>query len=446
MSVQIEEISPCRRKLNIEVPADTVDKEFNEAISAYASQVALPGFRPGKAPKQLVKSRFQKEITNRLRDHLLPKSYHEALQEHQLSVVGILDMDEDIQVKEGEPMSYSVTVDIRPEISLPEYKGVSLKRDLEEVSDAEVQDRIDALLEQRADFEDVDDRPVARGDMAQIDFIGKLDGAALEEAVPEAKGLGEGKDFWLQASDEAFIPELGLGLAGLSIGDTETIPATFDASFVIEQLRGSTVSFEVTVKGIRGRKLPEMDESFFQTFGVKDAEEFKQRIRESLVSEKEREADGKLRQQIEAMLLEKTTFDLPESMVAEASQRQIQRIADNLQRQGQGEEEMMEKKDEIIESANQAAQRQVKLRLILHTIGEQESIKVSDSELDREMTMLAYAYSMRPDELKKRMKENNQLEDLRGDLICRKVVDFIEDNAVIDGVAPQSEAEQEDNS
>jgi len=442
MSVQIEEISPCRRKLDIEVSADTISKEFDEAISMYASQVALPGFRPGKAPKQLVKSRFQKEITGRLRDHLLPKSYHEALQENNLQVVNILEMDEDIQVKEGEPMSYSVTVDIRPDISLTasDYKEISLKKEVEEVADSEVQERIDAMREQQADFEDVEDRPVSRGDMAQIDFIGKMDGTPLEEKVPEAKGLGEGKDFWLQASDEAFIPELGLALAGLSVGDEESVPVTFGEDFVVEELRGEAVTFDVTVKAVRARTLPEMDEKFFEGFGVKDEEEFTERIKESLVTEKERDADGKLRQSIEKLLLEKTSFDLPESMVAEASQQQVQRIAGDLQRQGQDESALMEKKDEILESANQAAEHQVRLRLILQTIAEQEDITVSDSELEREITMLAYAYSMQPDELKKRMKENNQMEGLRGDVICRKVVDYIKEHADIEGEEPQEDA------
>jgi trigger factor len=276
--------------------------------------------------------------------------------------------------------------------------------------------------------------------MAQIDFVGTLDGTPLEEAVPEAKGLGEAKDFWLQASDEAFIPELGLGLAGLSIGDTETIAVTFNDSFVVEELRGKDVSFEVTVKAIRARKLPEMDEAFFEGFGIKDEAEFKERISESLVAEKERAADGKLTQAIEAFLLENTTFDLPESMVAQASQHQIQRIADDLQRQGQGEDAVMEKKDEILKTAEEAAQRQVKLRLILQTIAEAEEIAVSDAELEREITMLAYAYSMKPEELKKRMQENQQIEDLRGDVVCRKVVQFIQDNADIEGLAKKDDA------
>lgn len=443
MTATIEEISSTRRKLNIEVPAETITQEFDEAVAMYASQVSIPGFRPGKAPKQMVKSRFGKEITGRMRDHLLPKSYHEALQEHDLTVVGILEMDEDIEVVEGEALAYSVTVDIRPDISLPTYKGMALKREVEEIADSELEDRINALREQRADFEDVEDAPVARGDMAQIDFTGSLDGSPLEEAVPEAKGLGEGKDFWLQASDEAFIPELGLGLAGLKIGETETIDVSFNDTFVVEELRGKDVSFEVNVKAIRARKLPELDEAFYEGFGVKDEAEFHERISESLVQEKERAADGKLTQDIEAFLLENTTFDLPESMVAQASQHQIQRIADDLQRQGTAEDQLMEQKDEIISSANEAAERQVKLRLILQTIAEGEDITVSDQDLEREITMLAYAYSMQPDELKKRMTENQQLEDLRGDIVCRRVVEFIQDNAEIEGAATQEEPQED---
>ena len=445
MTAELEEISACRRKLTIEVPVEDINSEMDDAVNMYSQNVSIPGFRPGKAPKQLVKSRFKKEILGRLRDHLLPKSYHEALQEHHLTVINIIEMDEDIQVVEGEPLSYSVTMDVRPEISLPDYKGIELSRDREELGESEVDERIQSLLEQRADFEDVEDRPVSRGDMAQIDFTGSLDGEPLEEAVPEAKGLGEGKDFWLQASDEAFIPELGLGLAGLSIGDKETITTTFPDSFVVEQLRGKEVSFDVEVKGVRARKLPELNEEFFTGLGVKDEKEFREQITSSLESEKDRAADGKLRESIETYLMDKTTFELPESMVAEVTQQQIQQIANEMQKSGIDEDKLMEQKDELLETAKNKAERQVQLRLILQSIAEKEEIQVSDSEFKREMSMMAYAYSMQPDELERRLKENNQLDDLRGDIICRKVIQLIQDEAVIDGKSKADERKSEDS-
>lgn len=440
MNVELEEISTCRRKLTIEVPADVIDSEMSDAVAMYAQNVAIPGFRPGKAPKQMVKSRFKKEILGRLRDHLLPKSYHEALQAHQLQVLNIVEMDEDIHVVEGEPLRYAVTLDVVPEIALPVYKGMQLQREAAAVTESEINERIEALREQRADFEEVSDRPVARGDMAQIDFTSTLDAQPLEEAVPEAKGLGEGKDFWLQASDEAFIPELGLGLAGLSIGDKESIKTTFPESFVVESLRGKEVAFEVTVKAIRARKLPELDEAFFKDLGVEDEKEFRKQITDSVEAEKDRAAEGKLRESIENFLISSTSFDLPESLVSQVTQQQIQQIANNLQRSGLTEEQLMAQKDQLLADAKSRAERQVQLRLILQKIAQVEEMKVSDSEFKREMTMMAYAYSMKPEELERRLKENNQLEDLRGDIVCRKVIQMILDEAVIDGESKKEDA------
>lgn len=433
MNVEIEELSPCRRKLNIEVPAETISSEYDDALKVYSRQVSLPGFRPGKAPKQLVKSRYHKEIIGRLRDHLLPKSYHEALQEKALNVLNIIDMDEDIQVKEGEPLAYSVTVDVQPEVSLPEYKTLSLEKSTEDVTDAEVDERIESLREQRADYEEVEDRPVARGDMAQIDFTGTLDGRPLEEAEPEAKGLGEAMDFWLQASDEAFIPELGLGLPGMAIGDERDIDVTFQDDFVVENLRGQAVKYHVKVKAVRARKLPELNKEFFDALGVESEDAFRGQIVDSLKAEKDRDAEGKLRRDIETFLLDNTRFDLPESMVEEASRQHVRRIADDLQRGGQDENQVLEKKDEIMETAKSAAERQVKLRLILYKVAAEEGLQVTDNEVNREISMLAYAYSMERDELEKRLRQQNQLDDLRGDILCRKAMQTIQDAADISG-------------
>jgi len=440
MTTELEEISACRRKLSIEVPAEDISSEMDDAVNVYAQSVSIPGFRPGKAPKQMVKARFKKEILGKLRDHLLPKSYHEALQEHKLNVINIIEMDEEIHVVEGEPLAYSVTVDVLPEISVPEYKGLKLSKETESVDDAEIEARIDGLREQRADFEDVTDRPVARGDMAQIDFTSTLDGTPLEEAEPEAKGLGEAKDFWMQASDEAFIPELGLALAGLSAGDKESIKVTFPDSFVVENLKGKEVVFDVEVKAIRSRILPELNEEFFTSMGVKDEKEFRKQVAESVAAEKDRASEGKLRKAIEDILLEGTSFELPESMVSAATQQQIQQMANQMQRSGMSEDQMLEQKEDLLENAKASAERQVKLRLILQDIAATEDIQVSDSEFKREISMMAYSYSMQPDELERRLKENNQMDDLRGDIVCRKVLQLIQDEAEIDGDVKSEDA------
>lgn len=431
MNVQIEEISACRRKLMIEVPAEEVSTEYNEALNAWKKHANIPGFRPGKAPVHLVKAKHNKDILERLRDHLLPSSYREALQEQKLEVVRILDMDEDIQVKLDAPFAYSVTVDIKPEIALPSYKGIALKREAVDVDTALVDERVESLREQRASYDEVTDRAVAKGDMVQIDFVSTLDGAPLAEAAPDAIGLDKAEDFWLQADDSAFIPELGEGLAGLAVGEERDVSITFDDKFASEPLRNKEVVFHVTVKGIRGKVLPELDEAFLKPFQVADAAEFRAKIKDSLLAEKQQEQEGALRREIEKFLLANTQFELPESDVDEAANRQVRRIINDMSRQGIPEEKMMEQKDEIVDAARQTAQTSVKLRYILLKIAGEEGLSVSDNELKREMAMMAYAYGMKPQDLEKELSEESAREEFRGDILMRKTMQVLFDAAEI---------------
>jgi len=431
MNIQTEELSSTRRKLNIEIPSEEVAKEYNEALDAWKKHANIPGFRPGKAPVHLVKAKHHKDIVERLRDHLLPKSYREALQESKIEVVRIIDMDEDIKVKLDEPFAYSITVDVKPEIALPEYKGITLKRQAVEISSDDVDSRIEDLREQRAGFDEVTDRPVARGDMVQIDFNTTLDGAPLAEAAPDAVGLDKAEDFWLQADENAFIPELGEGLAGLAIGEKRDVNITFDDKFASEPLRNKEVVFHVKIKAIRGRVLPELDEEFLKPFQVADVTQFRQKIKDSLQAEKQQEQEGALRREIEKFLLENTSFDLPESDVDEAANRQVRRIINDMSRQGIADDKMMEQKDEIVEAARQSAQTSVKLRYVLLKIAEQENLTVSENELKREMAMMAYAYGMKPQDLEKELSEESAREEFRGDVLMRKTMQHLFDAANI---------------
>lgn len=431
MNIEIEEISPCRRKLSITVPAEEIASEYQDALKAYQQNVSIPGFRPGRAPVHLVKARHHKEIVERLRDHLLPKSYREAIEENKLEVVQIVDMDEDIQVLLDQPMTYSVTVDVKEDFTLPDYKSISLKKTPQEVTKEEVQTQIDEIREQRANFEDVKDRAVCLGDMVQIDFKSTVDGQPLNEVAPEAQGLETATDFWMQADENAFLPELGEGIPGMAIGDSRDIDVSFDDQFAVDALKGKKAVFSVTLKGIRGRVLPEVDEAFIKPFEVETVEAFKEKIKDNLLSRKEQTELARLRQEIEKFLLENTTVNLPESAVAEATDRQIRRIINNINQEGVGEDKILEQKDEIVSSAKASAETSVKLRYILHKIAEVEKIRVSDSDLKREMAMMAYAYGMQPGDLEKELKENNAREEFRGDILMRNTLQHLFDLAEI---------------
>lgn len=428
MNVTIEEISPSRRKLLIEVPAEEVTAEYNDALKEWVKHVSLPGFRPGKAPANLVKARHNKDIVKALKERLLPRSYKEAVDSQSLRVEQIVDLDKEIEVKPGEAMRYSITVDLVPEISLPDYASFRLQPTEVEIVEAEVQERIDALREQRASFEDVT-RPVCRGDMVQIDFTATVDGTPLLEVAPEAIGLDQATDFWLAADENAFIPELGEGLAGLGIGESSTIPVTFDDKFAEEALRGKTVSFAVTVKAVRGRVLPELDEEFIKPFQVETVEAFLEKVKESLAEDKKREQETALYSQLEDFLMQNTEVELPESAVDIEANQQLHRLIQQFSRQGAKDDQILEQKEKIVEVSRDRAQTQVKMRYILKQIAEKEAISVSSSEVSREIAMTAYGYGMKPADLEKELATNNTRENFETDLLMRKTMKHLFDLA-----------------
>lgn len=431
MNVEIEELSPCRRKLTITVPAEEVSSEYDEALAVWRKRASIPGFRPGKAPVHLVKAKYNKDILGGLRDHLVPKSYRAAIEENKLEVSQIVEADDDIKVTPGEPMSFCVTLDLKPSFSLPEYKGITLKKQTPVVEDAEIEEQIDEIRAQRANYEEVSDRPVCRGDMARIDFTASLDGVPLTEAAPKAVGLDKGEDFWLQANDEAFIPELGEGLAGLSVGDETDITVTFDDNFAAEDLRGKTVVFHVTLKGIRARVLPELDEEFLKPFEVEDVTAFRSKIRDSIASRKEQAEQQRLRGEIEKFLLENTEIELPESEVDAAANRQLRRIINDMSHRGMEESQILEQRDAIVDASKAGAANTVKLRHIFMKIAREEGISVSDADLKREMTMMAYAYGMKPGDLEKELGGAEAKEDFRGDVLVRRTLQHVFDLANI---------------
>lgn len=431
MNVVVEQSGPCRRKLNIEVPAEAISSEYNQALKAYSQNAAIPGFRKGKAPANMVKARYDKQILEHLRDQLLPKSYQEALAKESLEVEQIIEVDDNIQVKVGEPLSFAVTVDVKPDFTLPEYKGIALTRQKKDISDADVDEALEGLRERQASFEDVTDRAVVTGDLVQVDFTGTLDGKPLAELDAKAEGVGEGKDFWLQADENAFIPEIGEALPGLNIGETTDVTATFADDFVVDALQGKSVDYKVTVKGVRGRVLPEVDAAFLEKIGVESEEDLRTKLKENLVEQDKHSDDARLRGEIEKFLMESTELDLPESVVAQEANRQIRRIVDQATRQGMSEDQFETQREEILGSAQKAAQEAVKMRYILTRVAKNESLEVNSQEVQREMAMMAYGYGMQPADLERQIKENNAMEDFRGDILVRKAITWLLDNANI---------------
>lgn len=430
MNVAVEEAGSCRKKLQIEWPPEKVAEEYAKVLSEYSKAAKIKGFRPGKAPVKVVEKRFAKQILEDVRDRLVPEGYRHAVKEHQLTVVQIVEMDDPV-AEPDKPMAFSVTVEVAPDFELPAYKGIPLTRTLEAFGDERVEETIQSLREQFASFDERTDRPVEKGDLVQVDYEGVCEGQPIEALGESAKGLGQRKDFWVRADDHAFLPEFADGLAGASIGEKREIPVDFAETFPVKELAGKKAVYYVDVKAIRERKLPPMDEEFYKRLGVENEDVLRARIREDLERGAERKEAGRLRNAVIEHLLGSVEMDLPESAVSRETQHIIDDIVRENTTRGAAQDQLVEKKEEIIEVASRNAHNRVKAQFILDRIADAENITVSPVQLKQHLDRMASGYSMTTETLKAELKKRNAMDNVSAELRRSLAVDFLMDQAVV---------------
>jgi trigger factor len=427
VKVVVEDAGPCRKKLRIEVPAADVAKEYEKVLSAFAKGSKIPGFRPGRAPQDIVARRYAKDIAGELQNSLVPSSYHKALEENKIDAVAIVDLDEPPPASPLQDFIFSVTVDVPPDFALPEYKGIPVQAAGVAVTDEQVKETIDGLRRQAARYDDVTDRPVQRGDLVQVDFEGTLDGKPIEEIGGKTRGLGKGAGHWVSADPDAFPPGFGEGLEGAAIGETRTIRSAYREGFPVPELAGKTADYTVTVKGLRQPVLPEMDAEFLKRFDVESADQLTARVREQLEAAAKARDRARRRDEAIAHLLSRTQMDLPASLVQRQTERNVYNLVRSSIRQGAVENQIVENKSKIFESASRSAAEMLKLRYILHRIAEAEKVAVPDEDVAADIERQARQAGVDPAGLVKRMRDDGSFDEVRGDLREAKALDQIVD-------------------
>ncbi|MBN1675981.1 MAG: trigger factor [Kiritimatiellae bacterium] len=433
MKVVTKNVGPCRKALQIEVPVDSATVKYNEAVDAFAKVAKVPGFRPGKAPRNLVERRYARQIVEEVKDRLIPESYHKALADEELVPVAVVDLQAPAYVH-GQPFSFTATVDIRPKFKLPRYKGLSLKGTKVEVSDKDVDEAIEALRERAATFQDISDSPAQTGDFVQIDFAASLDGQPLAQRVPEQKGLCDGNDFWMVADERQFTmlpPAFVNGVVGLNPGEQKELDCTFPKDFHVKELAGLAARYSVRLKALRRKNLPPVDQDFFKHFEVQSLPELRDTLRQRLLEEAERTERRRLRNEVTNRLLTKTKMDLPESVVLRETHQTVQTIVRQSAAQGATKEQIEERKEDILNTARQSSVAKVRLDYILARIAEEENITVEENEIDQRVRGLAAAYRVPLDRLKSELAGGDGLDKIRHDLMSEKTLDFVVESAKI---------------
>jgi len=424
MKVHVEKTGPCRRTLRVEIPEDVVTREYEGTLDAFARSVKMDGFRKGKAPKAMVARRFEKEIAEEVRDQLVPRGYHQAIEEEKLHPIAIIDVT-DVDFKLGAAMSFSVTLDVPPEFDLPAYKGLKLEGKKVDVSDKDVNDAVERMLEQGARWEEAPGRPVRKGDLVQVDYDGTIDGKPIEELAPKAAGLGKGKDFWVLADENSFLPGFGEALIGSSIGDKKQVTVQFDAKFVEQAVAGRTAVFQADVKAVREKKLPAVDAEFLKSVHMESEEKLRTTIREDLKQYGESMEKRRLKGEIIRRLVAETKLDVPESVVDQETKDAVYDIVRENTYRGVTKEQMEEKKDEILHSANRAAGEKVRVRYILHRIADEEKIEVPDDALATRLAELAHQYQMPVERFRAELEKRNSLDNVVEEIRINRALDRV---------------------
>ena len=433
MNVTVENLAPCKKMVRIELDAQAVDAAFATVEKGFQKEARLPGFRPGKAPIPMVVKKYEAEIKEEVKRKIIGDSYRDALKEKNIEVLGYPDIEE-IQFGRGQSLMFAATIETSPEFELPEYKGLPIKRESKDVTDADVAKALDLLREQRTDFAKVE-RTLGNGDIAVVNYSGTSDGKPLTEIAPTAKGLTQNQGFWVEIKDGAFIPGFGEQLIGAKAGDKRTVTVDFPADFVSKELSGRKGIYEVEVVEVREKTLPALDDAFAKSFEAESLEKLREGVRRDLESELKYKQSRDLRSQIVTGLLGKVNFELPEGTVANETRNVVYNLVQENAKRGVAKDVIEKEKDAIYNAASANAKERVKLAFLVQKIAEKESIKVSQEEVLRRIQSLASMYQIAPDKFIKDLQKRNGIVEIYDQLSSEKVLEFLENNAAVETVS-----------
>ena len=432
MNITVENLAPCKKLLRVEVDAKAVDEIFDSITKDYQKQAALPGFRPGKAPRDMVAKKYEADIKDEAKRKLIGENYRKALEEKKLNVIGYPDIEE-IQFARGQNLQFAATIETAPEFQLPEYKGLPVKRETKSVTDADVERAIGLLAQQHVKFETVA-RELKMGDVAVVNYTGTCDGKPITETAPTAKGLTEQKNFWVDIAPDTFIAGFAEQLVGAKAGDKRTVNVDFPADFVTKELAGKKGVFEVEVVEVKEKVSPPVDDELAKKFGAENLEKLRAGVRVDLENELKYAQARAVRGQIVDALLANANFELPESAVAQETQNVVYNIVQENSKRGVPRDLIEKQKEEIYSAAARSAKERVRLMFLIQRIAEQEKISVSQEEVLQRVQQLAQAYQIPPDQFIKDLQKRNGVNELYDQIAHEKVLNFLEINAKIENV------------
>jgi trigger factor len=434
MNVVVEPLPNCLATLKVELEPERVEKAKAQLVQEFGEHARIPGYRPGKAPRAVIERKFKKQIREELEGKLLREAAREAIEEKKLRVLRIASVEE-VDMADDR-MSFTATLITQPEFELPEYKGLAVEMKNAAVTDADIDAALDEMRDQSANFIDIPGRGAQMGDFVVVDYEGTISGTPVHEMFPKAgKPLTSNTDFWIKMTEEAFFPGYCENLVGATPGETREFDIVVPSDFPVEGMPGATIHYRVTVKAIKEKVLPALDDAFAETIAKgKTMAELRELAREELTRDRATEAETDKRAQVMKALLSRVECELPASMVRNETQRILADIVKENQARGVTDDVLKENEKQLVGMASQNARERLKGTFILLRIAEKEGIRASREELLGRVATLAQRSQMPFEKVLRELEKRSGLEQIQEEIVTAKTLDFLVSNASVTGV------------
>jgi trigger factor len=436
MQVTIEDVSPVKKILHIEVPQETVAKELDAAYRQLKQNAKVKGFRPGKAPRSVLERVYGKDVNADVVSRLIQSSFSDAVKDNKIKMIGQPEIDPP-EINKEKAYIYDATVEVTPEIDDLDYKGIELEKTLYNVSNEEIEMQLTMLQRNLARYEPIaEPRPAAENDFVMIDFTQQVQGEEADEKT---------ENFTMKIGDQRIHSDVDAALVGMSPQETKTVAVTFDDENPNEDLSGKSVSYDLRLNEIREEILPPIDDEMAKKLGEYESlDALKERISENLQNGYDKRGEQEINEQIFTNLLEKTTFDVPESLVKYELDAMVNDMEQRLSQQNMSMDEAGLSPETIREKYRETAEKQVRRHLLLNKLIDQEELELSEEELDAGFAEMAETYGQPVEGIKGYYREfPDRLDMLKNALLEKKAIALIVENGQVTEVEPEPETDSE---
>ncbi|HMY76152.1 MAG TPA: trigger factor, partial [Blastocatellia bacterium] len=405
---------------------EEVKAQFDKAYDAYSRHVKVPGFRPGRVPRGVIKQRFSKEVKEEVVGQLLPHALEHAIVDNKLRMVGEPHINE-LSVTEGEPLKFKASIEVIPEVELKEYKGLKITKRVQRVTDEDVERMIERWRENAAELVPVEDRPSQNGDFVTVNLVGKYVQAEGQTAPAHEQEDLKAEDVVIELGGVGVQPEFNENLHGVKADDVREFRVVYPEDFTSKGLAGKTIDFTATVVSVKHKELPDLTDDFARDFGEYETlQAMRDKVREGLVKNAEQQANAALQGELLAQILKQYDFEVPSVMVQNQAQARVREFADMLLRSGLPPQSLNELNwDEQIKHAMVQAVQDVRSALVVSLIGEAEGVNVGQQEIDAEIELMASSTGESPQQLKARLTRDEAISSIENKLRYEKTLDAV---------------------